>query len=249
MRSLLTSAMVAVMAMVVLGNTQSVQAVPADIVWVIDDSVSMAGDINEVKARIVDFDAAMIANNIDARYALVRFGGPSGTAPFGGQTVSLEQQLTDFATFNDPQGFFQNMTAPTSTQEPGSEATVLALSQVNFRQGARRNMILITDEDDDSSLADFQQADQDLAAADALFNFIGVPGVGNTNSRYGVLAANHGGSAFNILNFRNDPDPFFDNFIRVKVQEIKGGVPEPVTATLSLMALAGLGLTATRRRR
>ena len=48
--------------------------VPVDILWAIDTSVSMAGEIAEIKLRIADLDAALVANGVDARYGLVRFG-------------------------------------------------------------------------------------------------------------------------------------------------------------------------------
>ena len=72
-----------------LVSTIAHAAILADIVWVIDTSGSMGGDIAEVKARILEFDTVMTSNGIDARYGAVRFGG----------TASLIQDITDFATF------------------------------------------------------------------------------------------------------------------------------------------------------
>lgn len=61
---------------VVLGSGRGVHAAaPADIRWVADTSASMDDDIAEVKARIQEFDNAMTSAGIDARYALLRFGG------------------------------------------------------------------------------------------------------------------------------------------------------------------------------
>ncbi|MDP6346423.1 MAG: VWA domain-containing protein [Alphaproteobacteria bacterium] len=241
-----------------LGAAQTQAAIIADIVWVIDDSVSMGGDINEVKTRIADFDAAMIANSIDANYALIRFGGPNNI-PAGcinsTGNACMTQDLTDFTTFNS--GWFSTMGAPTSAEESGSEGTVHALNNVSFRANSVKNIIVVTDEDDDSdgfnnTTGPYPYATVTthnlLTAHDALFNFIGRPGVGNTDDTYGFLAANHGGAAFNILDFRADPEPFFDNFINTKVEEIKEhAAPEP--AALGLFGLALLGLGAARRRR
>lgn len=207
-------------------------ALVADILWLVDTSVSMAGDINEVQARIIDFNQAMVDNGIDANYGLVRFG----------TFESLIQDITDFDTFNAPGGPFQLLTANQGNPESGSSAVNVGLGGATFRSGSVKNFILVTDEDDDSSFADFQAADLGLGSANALFNFIGRPGVGNTDSRYGVLAANHRGSAFDILDFRSNPDPFFENFINTKVQEIiRETTPEPG----SLLALLGLGVLGT----
>ena len=234
----------------------------ADIIFVIDDSVSMGGDIAQVKANIVTFNSVMIANSIDANYGLVRFGGPNQTVATYGYSdhASVEQGLVDFPTFNAGGSPFQNLTAPTSALEKGSVGVIAAFLgsantlPISFRPGSVKNIILITDEDDDSSLAEFAQADALLGANDALFNFIGQisnpdcsAGAGNTESRYSVLAANHGGTCFDIDAFRADPQPFFDNFTTVKVAEIiSKSVPEPTTLLLLGLGLAGLGLARKR---
>ncbi len=232
-------------AIAVMGiGSQAHAVISADIVFLIDNSASMGNDITEVKARIGDFNTAMINNGIDAMYSLTRVGGG---AP-GGHFL---QDLTDFTTFTMAGNPFQNLTANAGNPESGSTAVNVALANTTFRVGAVKNFILITDEDDDSSVADFNTANAGLGNANALFNFIGVPGVGNTDARYGVLAANHGGVGFNILDFRNNPDPFFVNFIDTKVQEIidaGNAVPEPVTAVLGLLSLGALAGATSRRR-
>lgn len=231
-------------------------AIIADIIWIIDDSISMGGDIAQVRNRILQFDTEMTNAGIDANYGLVRFGGNSGipasystnSGRYGAtdRIATMEHQLSDFAAFAS--GFLSTMTAPTRTQEPGSKGVVVAFDEINFRAGSVKNIILVTDEDDDSSNTDFLLADQLLTDNDALFNFIGVPGTGNTNSRYGQLAADHGGAAFNIASFRSDPDPFFDNFTATKVQEILIAVPEPGMAAIFGLGFAGF-VTVRRRSR
>lgn len=187
-----------------------VGTVPADIMWVIDTSGSMGDDIDEVKARIIDFDSAMTAEGIDANYALVRFGG----------TPSLIQDVVSFDVFAAPGSPFSNLTDNGGGSERGSQADALGLNTANFRPNSVINVILVTDEDDDSSNTQFQAAIAAHNETGALFNFIGVPGTGNTNSRYGFLASENGGAAFDIAEFRSDPAPFFTNFIATKVEEI-----------------------------
>ncbi|KPF61519.1 hypothetical protein D621_00710 [beta proteobacterium AAP51] len=191
-------------------GTAARAAAPADILWVVDTSGSMGDDIAEVKARIQDFHNAMLSAGIDARYALVRFGGND----------TLIQNVTTFADFNRAGGPFRTLTANGGGTERGSNATLVGLQQGSFRPGAVINVIVVTDEDDDSTAAQYTNLTNTLRARSALFNFIGVPGVGNTDARYGLLASSFGGKAFRINEFRSNPQPFFTSFIATKVQEI-----------------------------
>ncbi len=210
--------------------------VDADIVWVIDTSGSMGGDIAQVKARILEFNTAMTANGIDAKYAVVRFGG----------SETLIQDLTDFATLSAP-GPFMSLTANGGGIERGSNATLLGLNTVSFRAGSVHNFILITDEDDDG----YKRAELDaaLTATGALFNAIVDPRSGTAH--YGPLATGHGGALFDILAFRSNPDAFFDNFIKTKVKEIidHGKVPEPGVLFLMGFGLMGMGIAGRKARK
>ncbi len=185
-------------------------AAPADILWVIDTSGSMAEDINEVKLRIQNFHTAMVNAGIDARYGLVRFGGSD----------TLIQNIVPFAEFTRAGGPFATLTDNGGGTENGSRAVMVGLQQATFRPGAVINVILVTDEDDDSSAADFSRAATELRNRSALFNFIGVPGEDNTDARYGALASSFGGKAFRIEEFRANPQPFFASFVDTKVREI-----------------------------
>ena len=210
--------------------------VPADIVYVVDYSGSMGGDIAQVIANIGDFQTALTAAGIDARYGAVRFGSSISPDP------NLLTDLTDAAGVSAALSGFPIG----GGVEPGSLATTFALNNITWRGGAVKNIILITDEDDDSSLAQFQEADALLTRNNALFNAIGVPGVGNSDSRYGVLTANHGGTFFNINDFRNNPAAFLANFNATKVREILQ-TPEPSIMALLGIGIAGIGFASRRR--
>ncbi|MDY6841294.1 MAG: VWA domain-containing protein [Pseudomonadota bacterium] len=226
-----------------LGSVGTAQAtILADVVWVVDTSGSMGGDINQVKNRILEFNTAMTDNGIDANYGLVRFGG----------TASLIQDITDFTTFSTSGSPFDKLSANGGGTEDGSAALQVALG-ASFRANSVQNFILVTDENDDTS-SNRSLLNDDLAATtgvNELINVIGNPGDDDGNY-YANLATNNGGNFFNILDFRNDPAPFFTNFVNTKVQEIineGGGTPVPEPGTLALLSIGLTGLGFARKRK
>ena len=242
----------ALIAAAMLGLSANAQAlIASDVVWVIDTSGSMGDDISGVKSRIGDFNTAMTNAGIDVRYGLVRFGG----------TASLIQDITTFSLFNQAGSPFQNLTANGGGTEDGSAAIQVALG-ASFRSNVVRNIILVTDEDDDVTTN--RQALTDALAATQANEFINV--IRNPNddagNYYANLATSNNGNVFNIIDFRNNGDTFFTNFITTKVAEIKdfctanptapecnpnNNVPEP--GSLALIGLGLFGLASLRRRK
>jgi uncharacterized protein YegL len=225
-------------------------AIVADIMWVIDTSGSMGSDIAQVKSRVLEFNNVMVANSIDANYGLVRFGG----------AASLIQDFTTFADFSTAGSPFSLLTANGSGTEDGSAAIQTALT-ATYRANSVRNIILVTDENDDnSSNRPALQTALDGTTQKELINIIGNPG-DDDNNYYRALAPANGGAFFNILDFRDNPQAFFTNFINTKVKEIvddfctvnpnapecTNRVPEP--GTLALLGISLAGLAALRRRK
>jgi hypothetical protein len=246
-KTFLAAAAAAVLGMA--GNSQA--AIVADIMWVIDTSCSRAEDIDEVKQRIAEFDAVMIGNNIDARYGLVRFGGPP----------RLIQDFTSIGNFTAAGSPFSLLTDDGGGSEDGSLALQVALT-ASYRPDAVRNLILVTDERDERG-GNRPDLTADLAATAAreLINIIGNP-QDDPGSYYRDLAPAHGGAFFDIMDFRADPGPFFTNFINTKVNEIVqdfcsvnpndpacvNRIPEPMSAALVGLGLLGMGALRRRRR-
>tara|TARA_R110002111_G_scaffold256979_3_gene324753 strand:- start:89044 stop:104352 length:15309 start_codon:yes stop_codon:yes gene_type:complete len=186
-----------------------------DVVFLIDVSGTMGSAIANVQTQILGFDAQMQAAGIDAQYGFVIFpaqlGGAFDTDP------ALVQDIVDFATFTAPGSPFQNIPIQGGT-ERGSDAILEALNQFdpqagpttfNFRPGSRIVPILLTDEDDDSSTQSAIDAQAALLSSNALLYAIANPGIGNTDSTYGVFATSSGGSIFDIDNFLTNPTAFF----------------------------------------
>lgn len=186
-----------------------------DVVFLIDVSGTMGSAIANVQTQILGFDAQMQAAGIDAQYGFVIFPGElngiSDTDP------TLVQDIVDFATFTAPGSPFQNIPIQGGI-ERGSDAILEALNQFdpqagpttfNFRPGSRIVPILLTDEDDDSSAQSAIDAQAALLSSNALLYAIANPGIGNTDSTYGVFATSTGGSIFDIDNFLSNPSNFF----------------------------------------
>ncbi len=197
------------------------QLIPADIVFVIDTSGSMADDVHSIRQRIADFDTALKGAGIDPRYGLVTFPGDSVTP------VQI-QNLADFTTFTAVDSPFNTFAVPAGgNKEYGSLALREALNDADpattftFRPGAQVLTVLMTDEEDDSTAADFTAALNVFQTRSAVFfglalnpnlPFDSDSATNNTGARYGQLARRTGGQLFDIAAFALDPQPFFESF-------------------------------------
>jgi hypothetical protein len=135
----------------------------ADFVFIIDASVSMAGEIAAVKNGLGNFVTSLNTNNINARFAVVLFGGP---------TEIIQDFTTDQATTEAAFDVISVNGAVTGVHnnhnlnpEAGLEAIRIVLNAANnntiqrnnvggsgplaFRPEARKNLILVTDENCD----------------------------------------------------------------------------------------------------
>jgi len=114
----------------------------ADIVFLIDVSGSMGGEIADVRNNVNNFANALAASNIDFRLGLVRFGNSSGANPYLFNSGNLTDDISIF------QGFVNTLYA-SGGYEPGFLAIRQAITGFNFRPGAQKVFLIITDEDSD----------------------------------------------------------------------------------------------------
>ncbi len=189
----------------------------ADVVFIIDESGSMGGDINEVRNNVNNI-ATQLGASLDPQYALVEFGG-SSSAP---GNPGLTTDLTDATGLSTA---LATLVASGGT-EPGVEATIFAHDNVSFRPGAGVCYVLITDEDSDGG--DLFTAVAKLQAQNATWFGIVELGSGNTETMYGPdvgsLSEATGGEVFHINDFRADSQPVLDALLVSCIGSIVEGI-------------------------
>ncbi len=143
---------------------KTVEAVPvSDIVFLIDGTSSMGDEIAGVKNGFAGFVNGLNTANVDARYAIIVFGGSAELVLDLTPDATAAQTAFNNITIGANPGF-QNNHNGNPHPEAGLEAIRMALSAssvplvnnnipedgiLNFRDDARINLILATDEDSD----------------------------------------------------------------------------------------------------
>lgn len=163
----------------------------ADIVFLIDTSGSMGGEIASVRNNAIAFANALDASDIDYRLGLVRFGNSSGANPgiIGGGLTA------DAQTFKNWVGTL----GASGGHEPGFAAVRKAINSYNFRPGAQKHFLVITDEDSDDR--DKQSTINLILANDVTVHCAVNCGYGSSGSDYchaGSIRDVSGGLLFSV---------------------------------------------------
>lgn len=134
-----------------------------DFVFIVDASASMGDNIADVRAGLDAFITNLDVANIDARYSLVLFGGHAEIVlDFTSTKADVIGAFNQISVSGAVAGFQNNHN---TNPEAGLEAIRMVLGgavdndldnnniagdgTLNFRSGARKNLILVTDEDSD----------------------------------------------------------------------------------------------------
>ncbi len=251
MKKLMSVAMAAVLGLVVFGATQQAQAVPVDLELQLLVDVSGSVDQSEFALQRDGYAAA--------------FRGPAvQNAIFSGAkgAIAVNMVFWDDAQFvavpftliNDAASAEAFATAIDGLADDTFGGTVPSAA-INFayplfsNNGFEGDRLVIDVSGDGAGSSGATAAARDAALASGVDALNGVA-IGGSQGLFDWYVANIQGGT-DSFTLQADTFADFEQAIEDKlVREIIGGdVPEPVTAALSLMALTGLGLTATRRRR
>lgn len=166
-RSRVSTLAVASLALLLSTGLSHAAPVKTDFVFMIDATSSMAGEISGVRAGFSTFVGNLNAATVDARFAVVVFGGaPELTLDFTSSGAAAQTALNNITIGANP-GIQNNHNV---NPEAGLEVirmvlgaapnSVLANNNIpqdgilNFRADARKNLILVTDEDADNPFHD-----------------------------------------------------------------------------------------------
>jgi len=188
---------------------------PVDLVFLMDVTGSMGGELDTMKTNVQDFIDSVEAEGIDARYALYLFGDEESTGP---PAVFLKQDFTSDSTT------FKNAVQDTSLEEEvgyggdrpedNYEAILTADNDLTYRSGAQRVMVDITDapseEDPDQTIGGLAETRANAAMVLDDYTYIAVsPDETGTHEKK-TLASNVDGTWIEIL---EDLDPILDDIV------------------------------------
>ena len=176
-----------------VGNFQRM----VDVVFLMDNSGSMSGEQMAVRQNVHNFVNQLSASGADFALGLIRFGSLTNN---GAPILTNNGNVT-----TDPSYFLNSLWTLNTTNgghEPGWDAIHAAATQINYRPGALRVAVLITDENvtDDGNMGTYTRQ-QALQAA--LNNHLIVFAMINLSeahsySDYGTIAEQTGGTYFHV---------------------------------------------------
>jgi hypothetical protein len=165
----------------------------SNVVFIVDESGSMAGEQAFLQSVIEDLDAALATEGVTNRsYGVVGFGGPNNGNPRTMTTgapalADATQTKADLGTLVVNGG-----------TEDGFEAINYALTAFNYVAGAAINYILVTDEDRDVTSSDtFASVLASLQRRNILLNaIVNNPFTSDNFTAASVLGINDSGEAY-----------------------------------------------------
>lgn len=185
--------------------TSTAKAGDVDIVFVVDESGSMAGEHAWIANMINSLNTALVAKGASPRYGLVGFGG-GGAGNAGRQLNVGGGQFGTAAQFATAAGGL----VTSGGTEDGYAGLNFAMNYT-FRPGAAQNFILITDEDRDvvNAGVTFNSLKTALNARNALLNCVldaSLNNGSNTNAVLGINGKTVGSAPTNpnAINYRAD---------------------------------------------
>lgn len=223
-----------------------------DIAFVIDGSSSMKSEIDDVRDRVEQIVTAL-EGQLEARYALVAFGGSIDGAP-NGEPRALTP-LTDAATFGRALDDFDTAPSTGGSNEPGLEAVRFALNDLpGFRAGAGSCVIVLSDESPSfvqDQATDLARALDALRARDAVFFGVIQPLHPVTRDTYGPnegsLTSSTGGQIFDIDDFADDASAVLDAVLGACGRAAAERASDAVFSTVPTSGVAPLAVSFSAR--